>query len=73
MRRADEARLVGRGAAERGDTLVLAAVVIKQILGPDLAVAAVKLQLEQQKDAKVRQRLLKLQERIDKVERYMKW
>jgi hypothetical protein len=54
-------------------TLVLAAIVINGILGPDLAVAAVELRLEQQKDAKVRQRLSKLQERIDKVERFTNW
>lgn len=57
---------------DRG-TLIQAALVLNQVLGPDLAVAAVKLRLEQQKDAKVRQRLFKLQERIDKVERFTKW
>jgi hypothetical protein len=57
---------------DRG-TLILAAVVVNQILGPDLAVAAVRLRLKQPKDDKVRERLLKLQERIDRVERYTKW
>jgi hypothetical protein len=57
---------------DRG-TLILAAVVVNQILGPDLAVAAVKLRLKQPKDDKVRERLLQLQERIDRVERYTKW